>query len=130
MRCAAFSARRCRSKVHLTIQTAAPLDRFDQLGLGTSLVRAVREGGYERPTPIQIRAIPHVLAGADLLGCAQTGTGKTAAFALPILQRLLEAPTSKPTHGHSNGHGSGHGHGHARFDDRAQRMRAALPPNA
>ncbi len=91
MRCAAFSARRCRSKVHLTIQTAAPLDRFDQLGLGTSLVRAVREGGYERPTPIQIRAIPHVLAGADLLGCAQTGTGKTAAFALPILDLLARS---------------------------------------
>ncbi|MEZ4359207.1 MAG: DEAD/DEAH box helicase [Kofleriaceae bacterium] len=49
---------------------------------------AVREEGYEHPTPIQARAIPHVLAGKDLLGLAQTGTGKTAAFALPILQRL------------------------------------------
>jgi len=55
----------------------------------TQLVaKTVREAGYSDPTPIQIAAIPHVLAGRDLLGCAQTGTGKTAAFALPILQRL------------------------------------------
>jgi ATP-dependent RNA helicase RhlE len=62
--------------------------RFDQLGLIEALTSAVRAEGYERPTPIQARAIPHVLAGKDLLGLAQTGTGKTAAFALPILQRL------------------------------------------
>jgi ATP-dependent RNA helicase RhlE len=62
--------------------------RFDQLGLIDPLTAAVRKEGYERPTPIQAHAIPHVLAGKDLLGLAQTGTGKTAAFALPILQRL------------------------------------------
>ncbi len=62
--------------------------RFDDLGLIEPLTAAVRTEGYERPTPIQARAIPHVLAGKDLLGLAQTGTGKTAAFALPILQRL------------------------------------------
>src|SRR5207237_4458427 len=50
--------------------------------------QAVAAEGYQNPTPIQARAIPHVLAGRDLLGLAQTGTGKTAAFALPILQRL------------------------------------------
>jgi ATP-dependent RNA helicase RhlE len=62
--------------------------RFDQLGLIDALTAAVRAEGYERPTPIQAEAIPHVLGGKDLLGLAQTGTGKTAAFALPILQRL------------------------------------------
>src|SRR5215471_7506461 len=62
--------------------------RFEDLHLIEPLVRAVRSEGYSTPTPIQERAIPHVLAGKDVLGCAQTGTGKTAAFALPILQRL------------------------------------------
>jgi ATP-dependent RNA helicase RhlE len=62
------------------------------LGLHERLLRAVREEGYETPTPIQAQAIPHALKGRDLFGAAQTGTGKTAAFVLPILQRLLEAP--------------------------------------
>jgi ATP-dependent RNA helicase RhlE len=61
---------------------------FDQLHLIEPLLRAVGEEGYSHPTPIQEKAIPHLLAGRDLLGCAQTGTGKTAAFALPILQHL------------------------------------------
>jgi ATP-dependent RNA helicase RhlE len=61
---------------------------FDDLGLIEPLTRAVRAEGYDQPTPIQQKAIPHVLAGRDLLGLAQTGTGKTAAFALPILQGL------------------------------------------
>ena len=62
--------------------------RFSDLNLIEPLLRAVTAEGYDVPTPIQQQAIPHVLAGRDLLGCAQTGTGKTAAFALPILQRL------------------------------------------
>jgi superfamily II DNA/RNA helicase len=66
----------------------SPDQRFEDLGLIDALLRAVKAEGYERPTPIQTQAIPHVLAGRDLLGLAQTGTGKTAAFALPILQRL------------------------------------------
>ena len=64
--------------------------RFDELGLIEPIASAVRAEGYTEPTPIQVQAIPHVLAGKDLLGLAQTGTGKTAAFALPILQRLHE----------------------------------------
>ena len=62
--------------------------RFEDLRLNEPLLRAVRAAGYEKTTPIQAKAIPHILAGKDVLGCAQTGTGKTAAFALPILQRL------------------------------------------
>ncbi len=61
---------------------------FDQLGLIEPIVRAVREQGYAQPTPIQSQAIPVVLAGRDLLAAAQTGTGKTAGFTLPLLQRL------------------------------------------
>src|SRR5262245_10237041 len=61
---------------------------FSQLGLLPALERAVAGEGYVEPTPIQARAIPFILSGRDLLGLAQTGTGKTAAFALPILQRL------------------------------------------
>ncbi|HEU4952611.1 MAG TPA: DEAD/DEAH box helicase, partial [Holophagaceae bacterium] len=61
---------------------------FDTLGLSAELLRAVQETGYTEPTPIQAQAIPAVLAGGDLLAGAQTGTGKTAAFILPILERL------------------------------------------
>jgi ATP-dependent RNA helicase RhlE len=64
--------------------------RFEELGLGSELLRAIEESGYTQPTPIQERAIPSVLEGKDVMCCAQTGTGKTAAFALPILQRLSE----------------------------------------
>jgi ATP-dependent RNA helicase RhlE len=65
--------------------------RFEDLRLSEPLLRAVGSAGYRTPTPIQSQAIPLVLAGRDVLGCAQTGTGKTAAFALPILQLLSAA---------------------------------------
>jgi len=63
---------------------------FDTLGLSADLVRTVAEEGYEQPTPVQEQAIPLVLAGRDVLAAAQTGTGKTAAFTLPILDRLRQ----------------------------------------
>ncbi|MBI2920552.1 MAG: DEAD/DEAH box helicase [Planctomycetes bacterium] len=72
--------------------------RFEDLHLIEPLLRAVRDEGYSVPTPVQAQGIPHVLAGRDLLGCAQTGTGKTAAFALPILQRLHAQPVPSPRH--------------------------------
>ena len=65
------------------------------LGLAAPFVRAVASEGYTNPTPVQARAIPHVLDGRDVLGCAQTGTGKTAAFVLPILQRLSRSASAK-----------------------------------
>src|SRR5688572_13071247 len=61
---------------------------FAELGLSDTLVETLSEVGYESPTPIQRRTIPLLLAGRDVIGQAQTGTGKTAAFALPILDRL------------------------------------------
>ena len=74
------------------------MTRFDELPLIEPLLRSVREEGYDHPTPIQQQTIKHVLEGKDLLGCAQTGTGKTAAFALPILQRLQSVPVPNPRH--------------------------------
>ena len=71
--------------------------QFETLGLSPALLRALAETGYTTPTPIQAQAIPLVLAGHDLLGGAQTGTGKTAAFGLPLLQRLAkETPPKGP----------------------------------
>jgi len=66
--------------------------KFSELGLAENIVRAVTEHGYTTPTPIQAQAIPAVLSGGDLMAGAQTGTGKTAGFVLPILQRLSAMP--------------------------------------
>jgi ATP-dependent RNA helicase RhlE len=79
-------------KVHL-------VTNFTDLGLAEPLLRALAAEGYTAPTPIQAQAIPDVAAGRDLLGIAQTGTGKTAAFALPILQRLAASPKRAPRGG-------------------------------
>ena len=62
--------------------------QFNELGLSPELLRAVTDAGYTDPTPIQQQAIPLVISGRDLLGCAQTGTGKTASFALPMIDKL------------------------------------------
>ena len=69
---------------------------FTPLGLSPALVRAATDQGYTAPTPIQTAAIPAILRGVDVLGSAQTGSGKTAAFALPLLQQLLDSPANGP----------------------------------
>ncbi|GIZ51280.1 DEAD/DEAH box helicase [Noviherbaspirillum aridicola] len=72
-----------------TTQNAAPAVRFQDFGLADSILRALADQGYTHPTPIQAEAIPVVLRGHDVMGAAQTGTGKTAGFSLPIIQLLL-----------------------------------------
>ncbi len=69
--------------------TPAPLPRFEDFGLAPPVLQALADQGYVHPTPIQAKAIPVVLQGRDVMGAAQTGTGKTASFSLPIIQRLL-----------------------------------------
>src|SRR5687767_1706406 len=61
---------------------------FSSLGLTTASLTALNRAGYQKPTPIQAQTIPHALQGKDVIGCAATGTGKTAAFVLPIVERL------------------------------------------
>src|SRR6202044_3464849 len=75
------------------------LENFNGFGLAAPLVTAVTQMGYTKPTPIQAQAIPALMAGRDLIGIAQTGTGKTAAFALPILHHLLSNPRPAPRGG-------------------------------
>ena len=74
---------------------------FKKLGLSEELLRSIKEKGYQAPTPVQSQAIPPILKGKDAVVSAQTGTGKTAAFTLPILQQLSELPTRKNTHKNS-----------------------------
>ena len=81
-----------------TAATAVPpaptCESFDELGLLPELLRAVIDNGYTKPTPIQAQAIPIIMAGSDVMGGAQTGTGKTAGFTLPLLQRLAKHASS------------------------------------
>ncbi|MEA3187307.1 MAG: ATP-dependent helicase RhlE [Chthoniobacter sp.] len=72
---------------------------FRALNLGADIFKAIQDAGYTEPTPIQAEAIPPILAGHDLIGIAQTGTGKTAAFVLPILSLLTAAPEPRPRRG-------------------------------
>ncbi|MDD7804643.1 MAG: DEAD/DEAH box helicase [Endozoicomonas sp. (ex Botrylloides leachii)] len=69
-------------------QSSETITSFEELSLAPAVLKAVQESGYETPSPIQARSIPHILEGSDLLGLAQTGTGKTAAFALPLLSKV------------------------------------------
>src|SRR5688500_10721811 len=80
--------------VELTTETE-PLAAasFEALGLHETVLRAVEEAGYTTPTPIQRDAIPLIIKGRDVMGLAQTGTGKTAAFTLPIVDRLIDGPS-------------------------------------
>jgi ATP-dependent RNA helicase RhlE len=82
----------CAAHTRSEHESEPDLTQFSDLQLSEPLLRALAAEGYESPTPIQARAIPSLLEGRDLLGIAQTGTGKTAAFALPILQRLAASP--------------------------------------
>ena len=91
---------------------------FSDLGLKPELTAAVAEKGYTEPTPIQLAAIPAVLAGRDVLAGAQTGTGKTAGFVLPILQRLGAAQRAGPARADP--------HAHARTRRAGRRERAPL----
>jgi ATP-dependent RNA helicase RhlE len=74
-----------------------PTLSFDELGLLPELLRAVKDNGYTHPTPIQAQAIPIIMSGKDVMGGAQTGTGKTAGFTLPLLQRLAKYASSSPS---------------------------------
>src|SRR5438876_4246532 len=69
---------------------------FDSLNLSPATIEAIRRAGYTTPTPIQLRAIPPGLPGRDLIGCAQTGTGKTAAFVIPMIERFAGQGTGLP----------------------------------
>ncbi|HIG74714.1 MAG TPA: DEAD/DEAH box helicase, partial [Bacteroidetes bacterium] len=68
------------------------MSSFDSFGLAPSILRGVRDAGYTSPTPVQAATLPHALDGIDVVGVAQTGTGKTAAFVLPILDYLVKDP--------------------------------------
>ncbi len=91
---AAQAARRFGIMPEYMEQPATDKILFSSLALDPQILRAVEEQGYTEPTPIQVQAIPHILAGRDLMAMAQTGTGKTAAFTLPLLQRLLPHASS------------------------------------
>lgn len=77
-------------KNQTTITAPVQTPQFSSLNITDTILRALKEEGYSKPTPIQEQSIPVIIRGRDLLGCAQTGTGKTAAFAIPILQRLSQ----------------------------------------
>src|SRR5881398_310654 len=83
------------SETPTTIEAGgAPTVRFADFGLAPEIQRALSDQGYVHPTPIQAQAIPLVLQGRDVMGAAQTGTGKTAAFSIPLLQKMMRHETA------------------------------------
>ena len=76
--------------------------KFDELGLSEKVLKAVKASGYDTPTPIQDQAIPYALQGRDVLGIAQTGTGKTAAFTLPMLSHARKGPRPRADAAHAD----------------------------
>src|SRR5437868_1193076 len=99
---------------------------FHALNLSPEILQAVHDAGYTEPTPIQVAAIPLVLAGHDVIGIAQTGTGKTAAFVWPILMKLVESKqtVTQPHNGSRNGQSNAHA---ARTSDRGTRALVVAP---
>src|SRR3546814_9694710 len=88
---------KCMMRAHARFESKQ-LKTFSELGLAEPIARALANEGYETPPPIQAQAIPYGLQGKDILGIAQTGTGKTAAFALPILDRLAKNAAPRVRH--------------------------------
>ena len=82
------------SNTQTAVQPVPAISTFAEIGLHPALLQAVSDTGYITPTPIQAQALPSVMAGNDVMGAAQTGTGKTAAFTLPILHRLMQHANS------------------------------------
>src|SRR5687768_10037909 len=80
------------TETEVDVQERGEFDTFDTLGMSEEVLRAVHDAGYRTPTPIQRKAIPLILRGRDVIGLAQTGTGKTAAFTLPLVDQLLRGP--------------------------------------
>ena len=77
-------------------ESTSETSSFEALGLSHSLLRDLAKAGFQEPTPIQAKAIPPALEGRDVLGCAQTGTGKTAAFIIPMIERLAKGSKGAP----------------------------------
>ena len=71
------------------------LEKFQELNISEEIIRALNDMGFEEPTPIQAESIPVALAGKDMIGQAQTGTGKTAAYGIPVLEKIMAAPATK-----------------------------------
>ena len=94
-----MSRSRARRQARSDRESCRPLTKFEDFGLAPQILRALSEEQYVTPTPIQSQSIAHVMAGRDLQGIAQTGTGKTAAFALPILHRLAGSAKRAPARG-------------------------------